>query len=589
MLGATALAATGASASASSGAGWRAKVDPAVLAAAAQGSTQFIVYLARQADLSGARSLVTKEEKGRYVYRTLTALARETQPPVVAELERLGLKQRPFWITNTIWSAGGLEAVETMATRRDVAHVYAVGAGRIPRPIEEKLDAEVPDVAEWGVSKIRAPEVWAHGYTGQGAVVAGADTGIRWTHNALKSKYRGWNGASGDHSYNWHDAIHSGGGSCGPNSLAPCDDNGHGSHTIGTIVGDDGAGNQVGVAPGARWIGCRNMNQGVGSVATYQECMEWFIAPTDVNGQNPDSTKAPDVVNNSWACDASEGCAPVLLKQQLLNSVAAGIVYVSSAGNSGPQCSTVTDPLGVYRAALTVGATDTSDAVASFSSRGPAVWDTEDNPHREPDVSAPGVSVRSSTRTSDTSYGALSGTSMSAPHVAGLVALIISANPGLAGNVARIREIIEETAVPRNTVGPVGECGGESETQVPNNVYGWGRVDAVAAVAEALTPTAVTFASFAAGGTRAGVSLRWRAATQIGQLGFNVWRSTEPARRYQRLNRSLIVAKPLGAAGASYRYVDRAAARGRTYVYKVEAVGLTRRSSWAGPVRAQRR
>ncbi len=152
--------------------------------------------------------------------------------------------------------------------------------------------------------------MWAAGYTGQGAVIGGQDTGYDWDHPALKNQYRGWNGASADHDYNWHDAIHVTGSICGANSPEPCDDDDHGTHTMGTMVGDDGLGNQIGMAPGARWIGCRNMNDGVGTPATYTECYEWFIAPYPVGGtpDQGDPSKAPDVINNSWGCPPSEGC-----------------------------------------------------------------------------------------------------------------------------------------------------------------------------------------------------------------------------------------------------------------------------------------
>ena len=126
--------------------------------------------------------------------------------------------------------------------------------------------------------------------------------------NALKPKYRGWNGTTADHNFNWHDAIHSGGGSCGPNTVAPCDDQGHGTHTAGTTVGDDGTGNQIGVAPGVKWIGCRNMDQGNGTPATYTECFQFMIAPTDLAGNNANPALRPHVLNNSWGCPVSEGC-----------------------------------------------------------------------------------------------------------------------------------------------------------------------------------------------------------------------------------------------------------------------------------------
>ena len=139
-----------------------------------------------------------------------------------------------------------------------------------------------------------------------------------------------------NHNYNWHDSIHSGGGSCGADSPAPCDDFGHGTHTMGTMVGDDGGTNKIGVAPRRKWIGCRNMDQGVGTPATYTECFQWFIAPTDLPNQNPDPSKAPHVINNSWGCPPSEGCTdPTVLQTVVENTRAAGIEVVVSAGNAG--------------------------------------------------------------------------------------------------------------------------------------------------------------------------------------------------------------------------------------------------------------
>src|SRR5690606_13518356 len=159
-----------------------------------------------------------------------------------------------------------------------------------------------------------------------------------WDHPALRSKYRGAEGDAVSHDYNWHDAIHEinplngdsiimpGNNPCGLDYPIPCDDSGHGTHTMGMLVGSDSA-YQIGVAPDARWIGCRNMERGWGKPSTYLECMEWFLAPTDVNGENPDPTKAPHVINNSWSCPEVEGCNPdnfELLHQAVVNLRAAG-------------------------------------------------------------------------------------------------------------------------------------------------------------------------------------------------------------------------------------------------------------------------
>jgi serine protease AprX len=458
---------------------WQSKVDPWVLeTAAAHGQTEFLVFLAEQADLSGAAALPTKLEKGQYVYETLTEVANRTQPPVRAALDSLGVQYEPYWVANMFWVRGDMNVVQTMAERSDVAHVYANPTVHVSEvyPAEE-IPSEHPESVEWNIVKVNADDVWALGYTGQGAVIAGQDTGYDWDHPALKNQYRGWDGAAADHNYSWHDAIHSAvGNSCGFNLQEPCDDNGHGTHTMGTMVGDDGGTNQVGMAPGARWIGCRNMDEGNGTPTTYSECYQWFIAPTDLNNQNPNPALAPDVISNSWGCPISEGCTDPNVMLAVVEAVrAAGILTNHSAGNSGSGCSTVSTPAGIYDASFTVGATDSSDNIASFSSRGPV---TVDGSNRlKPDISAPGVGVRSSIP--GTGYSSLSGTSMASPHIAGLVGLLISADPSLAGQVDTLENIMTTTAVPRTTT---QVCGGVPGDQIPNNTYGYGRIDALAAV-----------------------------------------------------------------------------------------------------------
>src|SRR5262249_50997108 len=322
---------------------------------------------------------------------------------------------------------------------------------------------------EWGVTDVHAPALWALGYTGQGMVVASADTGVRWTHAALESHYRGWNGSAADHNYNWHDAIHSGGGPRGANNVQPCDDSSHGTHTTGTVVGDDGAGNQIGVAPGAKWIGCRNMDQGTGNPATYTECFQFFIAPTDLGGGNADPTKRPDVVTDSWTCPPSEGCAANTLQTIVDNTEASGIFVEASAGNSGPSCSTGSDPPAPYPSAFSTGAVDSANSLAAFSSRGPV---TSDGSNRmKPDVVAPGVSVRSAVNTSDTAYSVFSGTSMAGPHVSGVVALLWSARPDLVRNIAATKQVLAQSANP--AVGNGGGRRGGGSTRPHTKTARW--------------------------------------------------------------------------------------------------------------------
>jgi len=403
--------------------------------------------------------------------------ASTSQAGVIDALNRRGIAHRAFWVSNDIWIRASKRQLLRLLERPEIIHAYSNAPFRVNLPeTETPWQSRNPNAIEWNVSIVNAPAVWALGFTGQGIVVGGQDTGYEWNHPALISSYRGWNGTTADHNYNWHDAIHVANGACPANSLQPCDDYGHGTHTMGTIVGDDGQGNQVGVAPGARWIGCRNMNAGVGTPASYTECFQWFLAPTDLNNQNPDISKAPHVINNSWGCIASEGCTdPNALKPVVDNVVAAGIIVVVSAGNNGSACGSIADPPAIYASALTVGSTTSNDSLSGFSGRGPV---TVDGSNRlKPDISAPGSSVRSSVPGGG--YGLKSGTSMASPNVAGVTALLLSANPALAGQPANVRAVLTGSAVPKTTS---QDCGTIPGSQSPNNSYGWGRIDALAAV-----------------------------------------------------------------------------------------------------------
>ena len=455
------------------------------------GKNEFWILFNEQADVSGARQLKTKEEKGEYVYKKLTSTADRIQPAFYSLLENKHAEYQTFWIVNAIYVKGDIQLAKEISAYPEVKELLPnvkFVEEKIIDPIEERIaqqDATSVNTVEWGITKVNAPSVWALGYKGQGVVVSGHDTGYDWTHPALKNAYRGWNGSVADHNFNWHDAIHSGGGTCGADSKQPCDDSQHGTHTMGTMVGDDGAGNQIGMAPSARWIGCRNMNVGVGTTASYIECFQWLLAPTDSNNQNANPSKAPHVINNSWGCDPSEtGCTNPAditnMETAVKNLVAAGVVVVVSAGNSGSGCNTITTPSAIYDASFTVGATTSSDAIASYSSRGNV--SINNTTLIKPNVSAPGSSIRSSVPGGG--YASMSGTSMAGPHVVGAVALLISAVPSLAGQVDTIESILERTAV---RITSTQTCNGTDPTMFPNNTVGYGRIDILAAVNDAIS------------------------------------------------------------------------------------------------------
>ena len=460
---------------------WRSRVDPVLLAASDAEPVELIIAMQPQADLSRAAALGTRLEKTAYVVQTLREFTRRTQAGALAELDRLGVPHQSYWINNSIWVRADRALLPRLASLPQVGYLHINPRVHMELPQPETGAPErllSPEAAEWNLTKVNADDVWALGVTGQGVVIGGQDTGYQWDHPALINQYRGWDGMTADHNYNWHDAIHapSSNSTCPPDSLVPCDDNGHGTHTMGIMVGDDGGGNQIGMAPGAEWIGCRNMDRGVGTPQTYIECYQWFLAPTDLNGTNPDPARSPDIINNSWSCPPSEDCTePDVLLAAVENVRTAGILTVHSAGNSGPSCNSVSTPAAIYDASFTVGNTTSADTLATSSSRGPVLVDGSGR--MKPDIAAPGSVIRSSYRNS--TYTSLSGTSMAAPHVAGLAALLIDAQPELAGNVDALEALITHSALP---LGSINTCGGVPVNTVPNNESGFGRIDALAAV-----------------------------------------------------------------------------------------------------------
>lgn len=475
---------------------WQSKITDALWQKQAENDIQFVVYLKEQANISPAKFITDKNEKGAFVYNELYSNAIKTQTNLIQILENEQVLYQPFSIINAIWVKGDFTLIQKMAEQSEVERIFYNSPikGADPIEIDRSVIVNSRDSSVWGIRRMKADDVWALGFKGQGVVVGGQDTGYGWQVPGIKEKYRGWDGSTANHNYSWHDAIHDwhplhadSTNPCGLDVAYPCDDNGHGTHTVGTMVASDSI-VDFGVAPSAQWIGCRNMERGWGSPQSYIECFEWFLAPTDLNDQNPDPTKAPHVINNSWSCPEIEGCDSsnfFLMEQAVENLRMAGVVVVVSAGNSGPDCHTVQAPSAMFEGSFSVGALHWNDTIANFSSRGSVMIDSSNR--LKPNVTAPGVATTSYMTVGDGSgnwnYANASGTSMAGPHVAGLVALMISADSTLAGDVNRIEDIIEQTAVQRTTD---QNCGGVSGMTIPNNTYGYGVIDALAAVNQAI-------------------------------------------------------------------------------------------------------
>ncbi|HQK14685.1 MAG TPA: S8 family serine peptidase, partial [Anaerolineae bacterium] len=455
------------------------KIEPLVLEQiTADGRTDFFVWMKEKADLSPAYKLKTKQERGRFVYMALRAVAERTQKEVRAYLDRQGVQYQPFYIANKILVRSSTQTLlMNLAARADVAKITANHKYQLPEPFMNPAPTHLLAV-EPNLSFINADDVWGMGFTGQGTVMAGNDTGLDETHPTIAPHYRGCLNppacTSWDHNYNWWDAT-------GTYPIDPGDGHGHGTHTTGTMVGDDYAGNQIGVAPGAQTIHCKNMTDGgSGDDGTFTTCFQWDLAPWDLSGNNPRPDLAPDAINNSWGYWG--GGAPQF-EDEIIALQVAGIAVEVSAGNEGSSCATLRSP-GDYARVLTTGSVNHSGGVlpgtlSGFSSRGPSSLYPGDY---FPDVMAPGENIRSSLPGGG--YGSWSGTSMAGPHTTALIGLLWSANPTLRGHVETTYQIIKDTAVP--LTGQSGSnCGGDY-VEGPNNDWGFGTIDALAAVQMAL-------------------------------------------------------------------------------------------------------
>jgi hypothetical protein len=432
---------------------------------------RLFVILKDQADVSQAVDIKDRDQRLTFVYKTLTDHANATQADLRQTLNRFGIHYTPYYLVNAIEVDGSALVRLYLLNRPEVDRVIPSPRLRVIPQLSQPLLGESTSVQEnpgWNIAMIGADKVWKEfGATGKGIVVGQSDSGVDGTHPALRDAYRG--AAQGD-DYNWYDPW--------TNSKSPNDQGGHGTHTLGIILGKNG----IGIAPDAQWIGCVNLERNLGDPPLYLDCMQFMLAPFPQNGdpfKDGDPTRAAYVLNNSWGCPTLEGCDAESLRPAVDALRAAGIFVVASAGNDGPNCATLTNPPAIYDSAFSVGAVDQFGHMAFFSSRGPVTVDESNRV--KPDISAPGMEVVSSLPRG--TYGPESGTSMAGPHLVGVVALMWSANPDLIGNVYRTEQILIQTARPYTGAEPEGQCftGG-----TPNNAYGYGIVDAYAAVKMAL-------------------------------------------------------------------------------------------------------
>ncbi|MEO3748229.1 S8 family serine peptidase [Plantactinospora sp. B5E13] len=432
-------------------------------------ASDFWIRFDTEADLEPAKKITDWAARGQFVYDALTAAAKTSLTSVSTDLDQAGVTYTSYPIANAVLVRGGTEKLALdVASKVQVAEIHATPQVALVEPVVEKSPADqaarpaAPKAAEadtvtWGLEAIHAPQAWAMGATGAGITVSNLDSGVQFDHPALTNQYRGVQpDGTVDHNYNWMATR----GTC---TDAPCDDNGHGTHTMGTMVGADGT-NHVGVAPDAQWIATNGCCDSTG-VESLLRSGWWLLAPTDVHGDNPDPSKRPHVINNSWG-QTAEHAFDDFFRAIDEAWTAAGIFSVWSSGNTTPYaaCDTVSSP-GSAESAYSVGAYSSDGTLALFSRKGEG-----EGGRIKPEISAPGDAVLSSYP--GNSYVEMGGTSMAAPHVAGAVAALWSYDPTLIGQVDQTRRLLAESAVDVDDT----ECGG---TAAFNNKYGEGRLDLV--------------------------------------------------------------------------------------------------------------
>ncbi|MCX5415565.1 S8 family serine peptidase [Streptomyces sp. NBC_00059] len=440
----------------------RAKADAKVVRQLdKQDTTTFWVQLDSRADTSAAKKEKTRAGRDKAVIAARKQHAATTQAGIEALVKKAGAHSTSYWISNIVKVTGDKALAQKIAARPEVGAIEADRLLQLPDELPAEQEPQV-DGVEWNLDSINVPKVWDElGVRGDGMVVANIDTGVDHQHATLMSTYRGLKtDGTYDHDHNWFDAT----ASC--SGEAPCDDHGHGTHTMGTMVGDDHDGNRIGVAPGARWIAAKACTPTGCPQDALLAAGQWILAPTDRDGDNPRPDLAPDVVNNSWGADIID----TWYKDMVQAWTDAGIFPAFSNGNAGPDCATAGSP-GAYTNSYASGAYDSEGAIAYFSSRG-----TGEDGAVKPDIAAPGVDIRSAAPGGG--YAVMSGTSMASPHTAATVALMWAASPAIRGDVAATQRILDRTAHDVDDT----TCGGTAEN---NNVYGEGRLDAYEAVSSA--------------------------------------------------------------------------------------------------------
>jgi subtilisin family serine protease len=403
-----------------------------------------IIQLKSQVDLNR----IGGYNRASHLQKLVTALqtqARNSQQGIKTVLQKRqaeGLVRNViyFWIFNGLAVTTYPDVILELASNPDVSSITP--DQNISAPIYPRSSSP----PEPNIGLINAPDMWDLGFRGQGVVVANLDTGVDLNHPDLLAQWRGGTNS-------WYDPY---GQHAAPVDSCGSQCSGHGTWIMGVMVGRDAGGSAVGVAPDAQWIAVKIFNdQGSATTVAIHQGFQWLLDPDG----NPSTPDAPQVVNNSWTFLAP-GC-DLTFQPDLQALSAAGILPVFAAGNFGPNPATSVSPSN-NPDAFAVGAIYNSDLIWMGSSRGPSSCAGTRTVY--PDLVAPGVNIY--TTGLDDTYSVETGTSLAAPHVAGGLALLLSAYPSLSAT--------DQQNALVNAAVDLGAPG-------PDNDYGYGRLDILGA------------------------------------------------------------------------------------------------------------
>ncbi|KAI9919887.1 hypothetical protein PsorP6_015936 [Peronosclerospora sorghi] len=448
-------------------------------------------------------SRLSRAARRQRVYETCATVVQDAQRSVArvitAHARDESVEIQPLWLQNTLvvrsnderpaltrWFEHELRHVPGVVDVEQDTHVLTLLDAQGAAQEDDTKDARI----ESNVQLLHAPALWATGARGRGVVVASIDSGVRYTHEALRDTFRG---TMDDGRVNFDYAFwFPPGTDMSKETPETADPVGHGTHTMGTAVGGHG----IGIAPDATWITARAFDLwGAANKSNFLFAAQWVVCPTKMNGKDADCSRGADVVTNSFGVDRSTPAYPqwTWMSKVIDAWRAAGVYPVFASGNTnGFLCGSVYYP-GSQEDTIAVGALIGGFSLWGASGKGPSLEEARGFDHRprrarskyiiKPDFVAPGVGIRSALSVQDSAYTRLTGTSMATPHVAGALALVLGLTHTHAPAYATIVQSLTSTTT-RSLHKPFlvpSACGNTTYADYPNNLYGWGLVNVCAA------------------------------------------------------------------------------------------------------------